>query len=471
MEKEDDDVAPMVSAVSVPIKNPYYVTPEYVTDWWEVLGKPNPTTEAPLPELRRSRRLAGLPPSPIEMSQEQTSAASTPSPTGSVPYYRVPPNFGGTSEEDVDVWLKNYKRVSRSNGWDSEAQLRHVVFSLTDTALMWYENHEDMFTTWDRFVEEVQKCFGDSDSKKKRAEQTLAQRAQLPGETCTTYIEEILKLCKIVNTRMSEEDKVGHVLKGIAEDVYNFLIGKESLNSVSDVMKHCRTFESLKMRRISPKFGRLSNVPTVASVETVSPNDLAFTIRQIVREELLRCQQTSHHPNDFQDAYAREPERARTPAILAPWQPSVNAADPDEYRGTRQSGFSRRTPPTYGRRFRSPGYRQRTSPGYGAPEERHYYSMPSERSGYSEQPPVSRPHPVCYNCGVPGHIARFCNHRNPYQRQPAQPFDRPLYTPRPPRAPTGFRYPSPASDRSLTPPPAPRSPSPRRRTRSPPPEN
>ncbi|XP_037515226.1 uncharacterized protein LOC119391630 [Rhipicephalus sanguineus] len=198
------------------------------------------------------------------MSQEQTSAASTPTPTGSVPYYRVPPNFGGTSEEDVDVWLKNYKR------------------------------------------------------------------------------------------------------------------------------------------------------------------------------------------------------------------PSVNAADPDEYRGARQSGFSHRTPPTYGRRFRSPGYRQRTSLGYGAPEERHYYSMPSERSGYTEQPPVSRPHPVCYNCGVPGHIARFCNHRSPYQRQPSQPFDRPLYTPRPPRAPTGFRYPSPASDRSLTPPPAPRaprSPSPRRRTRSPPPEN
>ncbi|KAH8029066.1 hypothetical protein HPB51_022234 [Rhipicephalus microplus] len=98
---------------------------------------------------------------------------------------------------------------------------------------------------------------------------------------------------------MSKEDKVGHVLKGIAEDVYNFLIGKDCLNSVSDVTKHCRTSESLKMRRISPKFGRLSNVPTVASVETVPPNDLALTIRQIVREELLRCQQSYHRPSDF----------------------------------------------------------------------------------------------------------------------------------------------------------------------------
>ncbi|XP_075734723.1 uncharacterized protein LOC119187395 isoform X2 [Rhipicephalus microplus] len=172
------------------------------------------------------------------MAQEQPPNASRPTPMISAPYYRVPPNFGGTSGEDVDVWLKNYKRVSRSNDWDSNEQLNHVVFSLTDTALMWYENHEDMFTTWERFVEEVQMCFGDSDAKKKRAEQTLSQRAQLPGETCTTYTEEILKLCKIVNGRMSEKDKVGHVLKGVAEDVYNFLIGKDCLNSVSDVTKH-----------------------------------------------------------------------------------------------------------------------------------------------------------------------------------------------------------------------------------------
>ncbi|XP_037505437.1 uncharacterized protein LOC119381744 [Rhipicephalus sanguineus] len=224
------------------------------------------------------------------MSQEQTSAASTPTPTGSVPYYRVPPNFGGTSEEDVDVWLKNYKRVSRSNGWDSEAQLRRPM----------QEN-------------------------------------------------------------------------------------------------------------------------------------------QSMRELRLLLLHGSHRSTQ-----------------LIPMNTEAHG-----------SGFSHRTPPNYGRRFRSPGYRQRTSLGYGAPEERHYYSMPSERSGYSEQPPVSRPHPMCYNCGVPGHIARFCNHRSPYQRQPSQPFDRPLYTPRPPRAPTGFRYPSPASDRSLTPPPAPRaprSPSPRRKT-------
>ncbi|XP_049511220.1 uncharacterized protein LOC125939814 [Dermacentor silvarum] len=104
--------------------------------------------------------------------------------------------------------------------------------------------------------------------------------------------------------------------------------------------------------------------------------------------------------------------------------------------------------------------------------------MPSDRTGHSELPRVSRPPPVCYSCGVPGHISRFCNNPPTYQRDPLlmspQPLDRPFPTPRQPRTPTSLRYPSPASDRNFTPPPAPcarRSPSPRRRMKSPPPEN
>ncbi|KAH8038352.1 hypothetical protein HPB51_001135 [Rhipicephalus microplus] len=57
---------------------------------------------------------------------------------------------------------------------------------------------------------------------------------------------------------------------------------------MTDVISHCRTFETLKMRRITPKFGRLPNVTTVASVDKYTPLDLASTIRQIVREELTR---------------------------------------------------------------------------------------------------------------------------------------------------------------------------------------
>uniref|UniRef100_A0A6G5A7X7 Retrotransposon gag domain-containing protein n=1 Tax=Rhipicephalus microplus TaxID=6941 RepID=A0A6G5A7X7_RHIMP len=142
-------------------------------------------------------------------------------------HYREPRTFTGKPGDDVDEWLSHYQRVSRSNGWNAASQLSHVGLFLDFTALVWFENHEDTLTTWDQFVEEIKKCFGDPATKKKRAEQTLSQRAQVTGETCRTYIEDILKLCKSVDAHMMEEDKVGHILKGIADDVYHFLIGKE----------------------------------------------------------------------------------------------------------------------------------------------------------------------------------------------------------------------------------------------------
>lgn len=49
---------------------------------------------------------------------------------------------------------------------------------------------------------------------------------------------------------MRDLDKVGHLLKGIAEDVYKYLITKENRVSALDVIRHCRAFETLKIRRI-----------------------------------------------------------------------------------------------------------------------------------------------------------------------------------------------------------------------------
>lgn len=50
--------------------------------------------------------------------------------------------------------------MSKYNGWDPATQLANVVFALTDTALVWYENHEETLTTWDIFFNKLKSCFG-----------------------------------------------------------------------------------------------------------------------------------------------------------------------------------------------------------------------------------------------------------------------------------------------------------------------
>lgn len=408
---------------------------------------------------------------------EDGEAQRIPPPVSHWQHHREPRTFTGRPDEDIDDWLKHYERVSRYNRWDALEKLANVVFFLEATALLWYENHEDSLITWDRFIDEIKACFGDGSAKKKRAEQTLLQRAQVPGETCTTYIEDVIKLCKLVNPRMSEEDKVGHLLKGIAEDVYTYLISKENLNSTVDVIRHCRTFEALKLRRITPKFGRLANVTSVASVDVTAAVPMADMIRQIVREELLRQQDPIARAEDPREGCALQAEPLTTSTSRIP----TDGAPCFDGRRNYDLGSARR-PVGRDITFTSEVIHRRHRPDYDDTQYPGHLRQNSDASRW-------RPPPACYSCGMTGHISRYCRRRRQMLRD-NRPDNRrwhdstsrlqsfnPEFQPSTSATSWGSygsapqRSSSPASDRSMTPPPVRqrRSPSPRRR--SPPPGN
>lgn len=420
--------------------------------------------------LRRSRRLAYLPPLPTEAVAMPAGETQTQEPGQASfwPHQREPRTFTGQADDDVEEWLTHYQRVSKYNRWDPVTQLSNVVFFLAGTALLWFENHEDSLTTWTRFVEEITKSFGDPLVKTKQAEQTLAHRAQVPGETCSRYIEEVLRLCRLVNRRMSEEDKVGHLLKGIAEDVFNYLITKENIASAADVMQYCRTFEALKTRRITPKFGRLPNVATVASVDNTSCDDIASVVRRIVREELAfqrpcMAPDIENPEHSFQapcfeppPAWARRSSNTPYSGYGADW----NSCTEFRPASTQMPPYRDEVPRAVPRRMTTT-YHRATPASARAPDN----------SSSNRAPPV------CYTCGRTGHISRFCQHRRSPRASAQQPprfrnseqwqSSGNFHEPNDQRI---FRDGSPVSDRSITPPPirAGRSPSPRRRSRSPP---
>lgn len=295
---------------------------------------------------------------------------------------------------------------------------------------------------------------------------------------------------------MPEDDKVGHLLKGIAEDVYTFLISKEHLDTVSDVIRHCRKFEALKKRRITPKFGRLSNVTTVASVDSTSPADLAATIRQIVREELRLHEDVPSKAASFSERYLTKEAACRCPCVHSEcMNPSINAASIEPYRaaGNLNSPYHRDAdfwrPGRFPRNLYADSYEpslqldhSHSNTGNCEVGQRAY--QPDMRYASFERSDTGRRPPVCYRCGMTGHIQRFCRRRRqlPTYRAPDAYPQRSSYRldsswhPGVLPTPSGQnaqRSGSPSSDRSLTPPtmrPR-RSPSPRRRPMSPPPGN
>ncbi|GFU58497.1 CCHC-type domain-containing protein [Trichonephila clavipes] len=125
----------------------------------------------------------------------------------------------------------------------------------------------------------------------------LKNRAQKTGENTQSYIQSMLVFCHKVKPKMTENEKISHLMKGVAEDLYQSLLVKD-ISCTSDFIKECQRIEEMNQRRITRhRFTRLPNVP-VASVG--EHEDLVTFIRHIVREEvqsMLAPVQQNPHPS------------------------------------------------------------------------------------------------------------------------------------------------------------------------------
>ncbi|UYV74535.1 hypothetical protein LAZ67_12000036 [Cordylochernes scorpioides] len=200
---------------------------------------------------------------------------------------RNPSMFSGEGVEDPRSWLNGYERVAKHNQWDETLCLANVYFYLTGTALKWFENNEESIQTWTEFMSQLENVFGKNESSRLRAEKILKTREQLKGESTEYYIQDVLRLCKEVDPQMNEEDKISHLMKGIAEELYQALLPRD-VHNTEQFVTESRRIESLHCKRVTPtKYERLPNVASLSDHDDRA--DLSSMIRQIVREEVQRA--------------------------------------------------------------------------------------------------------------------------------------------------------------------------------------
>ncbi|UYV71117.1 K02A2.6-like, partial [Cordylochernes scorpioides] len=200
---------------------------------------------------------------------------------------RNPSMFSGEGSEDPHNWLKKYERVAKHNQWDETLCLANVYFYLTGTALKWFENNEESILTWTEFMSQLKSVFGKNENLRLRAEKTLKTRAQLKGESTEFYIQDVLRLCKEVDPHMNEQDKISHLMKGIAEELYQALLPRDA-HTTQQFVTECRRIEALHCKRVTPtRYERLPNVASLSDHDDRA--DLSSMIRQIVREEVQRA--------------------------------------------------------------------------------------------------------------------------------------------------------------------------------------
>lgn len=166
--------------------------------------------------------------------------------------------------------------------------LENIIFYLTGTAKVWFDNHEAEIGSWDACKEKFRELFGKPIGRKIAVTKTLASRAQTATESYVTYIEDILALCRKADAEMPEDDKIVHILKGIADDAFNLLICR-NCSTVDAIIKECRRFEQAKSQRIGHSFARLPNTAATPSCEdrmAAQPSVPPDQLTRIVRREL-----------------------------------------------------------------------------------------------------------------------------------------------------------------------------------------
>lgn len=294
---------------------------------------------------------------------------------------RNPSIFRGEAGQDPGKWLKEFERVAKYNAWGDMVCLANTYFFLEGTAKQWYENNEGRLTSWDVFNEELKRAFGDTTYYVQQAQDQLKTRAQRPGESTQSYIQNVLGLCQEAKPNMTEDEKLSHLMKGVAENVYQALVTKE-IATTADFITWCRHIENMQQKRIKPhKFERLPNVVPLAAIQEQS--DLTSLIRQIVREEV---------------------ERILTPAATEPGAQitSIESLVHDEVIKTLAPVHNEQSPWTEVKPRRQTPYAEALRRGRPTP------TTPTRKT---EVWRTTDNRPVCFHCGRPGHVVRYCRER------------------------------------------------------------
>ncbi|UYV71481.1 ASPRV1 [Cordylochernes scorpioides] len=283
---------------------------------------------------------------------------------------RDPSTFSGDGNINPGQWLKEYERVSKYNRWDETMKLANVVFYLNGTAGRWFDNNKESLNSWRSFEDAFRGVFGLQEDSARRAEEVLKSRAQKAEESSESYIQEILSLCHQVNPRMEEGEIVAHIIKGISGDPYQVLVAKD-IQTVDEILKFCRHLTTVKQRRIDrTKFARLSNVSCVDDSD-----DLAALIRRIVREEIQKVFSAPEVINPLREVNALEQTvREEVSRALQPTRPQVNVVQ--QQPRTPYYNIDRPTQPRKTEHWRT----------------------------YDDKP-------ICFHCGRPRHVVRYCRER------------------------------------------------------------
>ncbi|GFY57009.1 CCHC-type domain-containing protein [Trichonephila inaurata madagascariensis] len=119
--------------------------------------------------------------------------------------FGAPSIFHGEAGDDPSRWFKEYERIAKFNRWDDTICLVNDYFFLKGTARLWYENNEEILSSWEKFQEQIKIAFGSTELFIKQAERERKKRqnTQLESPSLDEVIREEVQqaLCPLIPSK------------------------------------------------------------------------------------------------------------------------------------------------------------------------------------------------------------------------------------------------------------------------------
>lgn len=156
------------------------------------------------------------------------------------------PNFSGRPSEDVERFLKSIKNITKAtDASDNHSLLEIVRGKLTQSAGIWFDNNESSFTKWSDFETAFRNRYFPTTIDHQNFGK-LRQRKQQHDETVTAYIDDVVDLCRTIDSEMSDKMIIQYLMSGLNPDFKKELSRHESsMITLTDFLKYAKLEQDL----------------------------------------------------------------------------------------------------------------------------------------------------------------------------------------------------------------------------------
>lgn len=125
------------------------------------------------------------------------------------------PSFSGHPSEDVERFLKSIKNITKATDESSNHELLEIVRGkLSQSAGLWFDNHESSFHRWSDFENAFRDRYFSTTIVYTKFDK-LKQRKQSNDETIVSYFDDVINLCREIDANMSERIIIQYLISGL----------------------------------------------------------------------------------------------------------------------------------------------------------------------------------------------------------------------------------------------------------------